>query len=85
LSDKKESWLDTIGMLSKMHPCAFVLMFACMTVATYTSKSTTSLEMKALLFFMAFLMAFLTVIFETYRLQKNESDEGVIWRKQGDC
>jgi len=84
LTDKKESWFDAVADIRKIHPFAFALTFALMTLATYTLKSNTSLEMKAVLFFMAIFMAFLTVIFETYRLQKNESDEGVIWRKQAD-
>lgn len=85
MTDKKESWFDAIADIRKIHPIAFLLTFALMTLATYTLQSNTSLEMKALLFFMAFLMAFLAVIFETYRIQRNESEqEGVLWRKQAD-
>jgi uncharacterized membrane protein YdbT with pleckstrin-like domain len=72
LTDKKESWLDTFGIISKMNPVAFVLIFACMSVATFTLQSNTSLEMKALLFFMAFIFSFLTIIFEAYRLDREK-------------
>jgi len=76
----KESWVDAVVDIRKIHPVAFVLTFALMTLATFTLQSKTSLEMKALLFAMAILMAFLAVIFETYRIQRNESEqEGSSW------
>jgi len=85
LTDKKESWFDAVADIRKFHPVALALTFATMCLASYILRSGSPLEEKILLFLLAFMVSFITILFELYRIQKNKSEkEGVIWRKQGD-
>jgi len=83
LTDKKESWIDAVADIRKFHPVALALTFGSMCIASYILRSGSPLEEKIMLFFLAFMVSFITIFFELYRLQKNKSEqEGVLWKKQ---
>lgn len=85
LTDKKESWFDVIPSIRDFNPLAFLVCFVGIYVFISTLQSNMPLSEKLTLLFLSGTIYVITVFFEVYRIQRNQSEqEGVIWRKQGE-
>ena len=70
MNEQKESWLDVFGTVFKIHPFAFLLAFAGMTLGGYFLRSNIPFELKLLGLIISFSLSFLCLIFETYMIEK---------------
>ena len=84
MTDKKESWLDAVANIRKFHPFAFLVCFVGVYIFMLTFQSNTPFSEKITLLFLSGTLYVIATFFEVYRIQKKQSEEGVIWRKQGD-
>ena len=84
MTDKKESWFDAVADIRNFHPLAFIICFVGVYIFTLTIQSNTPFSEKLTLLFLSGTIYVITIFFEIYRIQKKQSEKGVIWRKQAD-